>query len=943
MHFRFASLPARLAALLLLAAALGGTAFAQSAESDMAQAWKDFQEKNFDDTVKVLDHVIEVYPNDSAFLAQRARVYYLRALALAQMQNWNRLPAAVDEYLDVKGDSPAAWSEELLFWKARALVNDGKFSEAQAVLDNFTKQFPNSKFGKSAQLILAMALIQGQKWAEAADQLAKMRATSSGVEWGRYLLLEAQARMNNSQYDEASKLVDEGYRNQRRLVQITAFELLAVQLAEMQMAGENKSEAIRTLLRIPPRDEILKMQDAQIVNLQKYYDTLQKQDPTGAETGMARSLLEQVKKEREQFAALPNFDSSVRFRIAKAFLDNGRFRETAFMLKGMLDQLPADAVVEQASETLAQCYTQIGRAQEVIDTVDKFAKKFPASKGMPTMLLQKCIALQNQNKIPESNAALDDFLQKYPNDPLAANAAFLRAFNSVTSQDFTDAAQRFLDVQKNYPNSPIVSNALFWQAQALSMAQQSDLALPLYEAYIQKYPDGESADEARYRHAFTLYDLRQYDKAVPELEKYVSDHPNSPDSAEGMLLLGDIYFGRREYDKAIDMLLKVPKGVGRYLEEAYFKVGKYYQKAEETEKLRTLFETFQTEFPDSPRLSEAIYQLGLTYKDEPDKQRDIFWKAFDRFGSEPSQWGVTDILQSLVKASNTRDSRAELLKRLGDIRDKASVDKDKRTLALNAAWGLAMAQRAGDDTVAANQTLIRANTLTNPAEDNPAILMDIALAFQQTGDLAQAAKIYQEVHRWNPVSAFNEAIYANLGFIALDQHNPQEARKEFDRYFNETPAMELRGNVMLKVASMELADGNREQAIKTYEKALEDKDVAREQKAGALLAIGNIYSDLKQYDKAIAYLQRIYVLYSAFPEIVAKAYLQSARAFELRGDPVAAARTYMEMLGLSDLAGEKFASYRQQAERQLRLLPIDAQKKAQAAQEQAPASASATN
>ncbi len=920
-------------AALVLALVLTETAAAQSFNDDINKAYQTYLGGNYQGAIKQIEDFKTTYASDPALASVGSRLDYLLALSYVQLQQWDQVPALADAFETDKASSPdkgasaQGWSEELLFWKGKALLSLSQGEEARKVFEEFLKLHGNSQRAQTVRLLLALSMIQAEQWTEAADLLARLRAGAGGVEWGRFLLLETLARINAGQTDIAIGLIDEGHQNWRRLSQITAFELLAVQLAEKLMEEPDKSRALLTLIRIQPRDKLLELQDQQLANLQKYYTALKRREPTGTETTMAGALVDQVKKERDQFAALQNFDSSVRFRIAKAFLDSNRYRETAYVLEGMLDQLPPDAIVQQGSVTLAECYTQIDRSDKVIEVVDKFIEKFPAAKEMPSMLVQKGLALQNEHRIAESNLTFDDFLKKYPGDPLAANAAFLRAFNSVLSENFTDAAKRFQEVRKQYPSTPVAANALFWQAQANSMGKQSDLALPLYEDYLKKYPKGESVNEATYRHAFTLYDLRDYDKAVPELEKYVKENPTNPNSAEGMLLLGDAYFAAYQYDKAIDTLLKIPKGVGRYLEEGYFKVGKYYKLSEDSAKLRELFEKFQTEFPESPRLSDATYQLGLSYSEDPAKQREIFWTALDRFGNDPKQWGITDILQALVKAAPAPESRDEIIKRLRETKEKAGRE-NKRVLELNAAWGLAAAQRVTDP-AAADQTLADAAAFTNAKIDNPAILMDIAAAFQRQGQPDEASKIYAEVRRWNPTSPFNQTIFANLGLIAFDQKKLDDARKYFDRYFKETPATDLRGVVMLKSAEIEQSSGNLDKALDYYEKALADKGVAQEQKARALLAVGEIYLGRKQADKAIPYFQRIYILYSAFPELVAKAYLLSGTAFADRGDTLAAARTYVEMLHLSDLAGEKFADDRAEAQKRLGQLPADVRSQAE--------------
>jgi len=925
------SLPKWAVAAIVAPVVLTGSAFAQSFGDDVNKALASYQAKNYEAALQQFSAFKTQYGADPGFPPLASRIDYLMALSMVQLKQWGGVPEMVDAYEKDKALAPdkgnPAWSEELMFWKGRALSNTSDFAGSRKVYEDFLKQYPGSKKVATVQLLLAQTLIQAEQWNDAAELLAKLRASATGVEWGRLLLLETHARISAGQTDKALALVDEGHRNWRRLGQITAFELLAIHLAEKLMEEPDKSRALVTLIRVQPRDALLKLQDQQLADLQKYADTLKKQDPTSIDSTMAAALVEQVKKEREQFAKLENFDSSVRFRIAQVFLDQQRYRETAYVLETMLDQLPPDAIVEQGSVTLAECYTHIERSDKVIEVVDKFMQKFPNAKEMPSMLLQKGIALQNLHKLPESSQVFADFLSKYPNDPLAPNAAFLSAFNKVLSEDYLGAAKAFHEVQQKYASSSVAPNALFWEAQAYSLGKQSDLALPLYEAYLAKYPNGESMQEARYRHAYSLYDLRNYDKGVPELEKFVKENPTDPNSAEGLLLLGDAYFMRHEYDKAIRTLLSIPKGVGTNLEEAYFKVGKYYKLADDNDKLRALFQRFQVEFPNSARLSDAIYQIGLSYANDPAKQREIFWSAFDRFGNEPKQWGITSILQALVKASSTPETHDELIKRLTDIAKKAGEDK-KRTLQLNAEWGLAAAERPTDP-IMADRTLIAAAPIIDAETDNPSILMDIAAAFQRNGKLDDASKIYAEVRRWNPVSTFNQNIFANLGLIAFDEKKYDEAQRYFDRYFNETSAVEFRGQVMLKSAELQLANGKMDKALDFYEKALADKTVAQEQKANALLAVGNIYLDRKDTDKAIAYFQRIYVLYGGFPAVAAQAYLQSGKAFEAKGDSVAAARTYTEMLHAPSFADAKFAVERNEAQKRLDKLPADARKKAE--------------
>lgn len=916
-------------AVLFVAFAASTSLRAQTFTQDLDRAWSSYSQGKYAEALEQFNNFVRIYENDPQFAEVNPRVRYLIALALVRLGRWNEVIAAVDASERAPGKREDAWADELTFWKGVALLRTGQPAEARKVFEGYLTRYGNSPKAATARMLLALSMIQAEQWADAAKLLQSLRRSASGVMWGRYLLLETLARTNAGELDAALALVDEGHRNWRRMAQITAFELLAVQLAEKLLEEEDKSKAILCLIRIQSRDELLKLQDEQIAQLERYLAALEKRDPDGVETLMTHGLVEQVKKERENFEAIPNFDSSVRFRMAQAFLDQGRYRETAYVLENMLDELPPDQIVEQGTETLVQCYVEIGRWDKVIEVADKFLEKYPQSEGVPRVLIQKGLALQENNQLAEAEKVFDEFLDKYPSSDLAGNASFLRGFNSILEERFDVAEKRFKETLEKYPNSPIAENALFWIAQAESMGRQHDLAVPAYEAYLKKYPKGQFATEAKYRHAFSLYGLKDYEKAIPELTAFIEENPNDPNSSEARLLLGDAYFARNEYQKAIDTLMAVPKAGDGYREEAFFKVAKYYKLAEEPKNLRDLMAKFQNEFPESARLAEAVYTEGASYAGEPEKQTEIFTTAIDRFGDDPQQWGVADMMAELVKLGRTNGTEAEVVRKFTELRDTAK-SKGRRAMELNASWGLATALRDSDP-AAADQALFAAAPLLKLDVDNPRIAFEIADAFQRTGQTGEAVKIYKEIRRWNPVSPLNQNVFANLGLIAFNEGNFDDARMWFRRYFEETPGFVQLGLVSLKSAELERKAGNLDRAIELYDNVLREKKVGRREKAEALLALGEIQLERKKPDLAVPYLQRIYILYGAFPDLVAQAYLLSGKAFEELKDRLAAARTYVEMLNNPDITEEKFSAERAEAKKRLDALPADVRSQAEAA------------
>ena len=76
-----------------------------------------------------------------------------------------------------------------------------------------------------------------------------------------------------------------------------------------------------------------------------------------------------------------------------------------------------------------------------------------------------------------------------------------------------------------------------------------------------------------------------------------------------------------------------------------------------------------------------------------------------------------------------------------------------------------------------------------------------------------------------------------------------------------------------------------------------------------LIGIAACLTAQKEYAQAIAYYQRVYVLYGAYRKAVVEAYLRSGDCFEKLGDPAAALKTYQEFLASDYAPGTAAAAY----------------------------------
>ncbi|GAB4167000.1 MAG: hypothetical protein Fur0032_04750 [Terrimicrobiaceae bacterium] len=837
------------------------------------------------------------------------RVFYLLTLSSVRLNNWEEVASWADKYQKDPGVGAETWDSEVAFWKALSEDRLGRFESAHHALVAFANTHPTHNKTPVALQLAGSALIKANKWPEAAEYYAAYRKQLTGYPAGEAFLLEMHSRLEAGQNDKVLEMID-----QARTIQTprpAALQLMIVRLADRFHAGGDQRRTLATLFRLAPKSEVLKQQEAGIAALEQQVNRLRRSDPDGLSLRLAESLLKSAKSSAKAFARIPNFDSTARYRIAAAFLSMKRYREAAQVLAGMLASMPPDPVVERASEAVVKSYAETKQWEKAVAAAESFSRKFPASDLLPGVLILQGQSLQELERYDEADKVFDECMARFPRHELAPHARFAKAFSSVWREDYPAAAAGFQEVIDKYPGTPAAESALFWKAQTASLSKQWPETIQGMQNYLAKYPDGASAAEAEFRIAFAEHAQRHYDTSIPLASAFIEKFPDDPNRPEASLILADGLLARGEIDAGLAALRDTPKG-SSFREEAWFRMMKVYRLQEDLPKMREIIAAYREEYPTSPRLAESVYWEGWTYRDEPERQRQVYLDAVRKYGADPGQWGVAEMLGELTKASRSGEASDQLAEFLKDL----AAENSPRSLRLWGTWGLAQLEGKEGRT-----RLVAARTLINPSEDSPMVMLDVADALRAAGLADEAMELYKDIRRWNPMNALNDRVFASLGLLALERGQPEEAMRFFDRFLRETPASAKRGEVLVRSGDALAASGRSDEALARYEEALAEKGTPRRLKAEALLKIGELRLAAGDPRKAAPYFQRVFVLYSAYPELAARAYLGSARSMAGIGEPLEEARVLLEFIDRAELTGEAVEAARAEASRRLEALP----------------------
>lgn len=617
-------------------------------------------------------------------------------------------------------------------------------------------------------------------------------------------------------------------------------------------------------------------------------------------SAMSEQLIQKVTREIETFQKIDSFDAALRMRLATAYQAMMRYRESALILEDMLDRMPPGKIVEQASVNLVQAWFEIERWPKVLEASKAFAAKFPESPSLPMVEYLSGIAAQKALNFDES-VAIFDRLQEGDSD-FAPRAHFMKGFTLLLAEKNKEAIETFEKFGKKHPSHEMAEASAYWRGMGCSLDKQFEKSRRAMDDYLRKYKDGQYAGNAAFRKAYCAQQLEDYQTSIKELRAFLRTHPGHEEGSEARILLGDALMNEGRMDDGIDVFKEIPKSHTRFHEEGVFKTGKALKLMEEHDRFLEHMQDFQKENPRSPRVAEAIYNIGWVYrqKEQPEKAREVYWAAIKKYGNDPSIRSVEDLFPALSKLYKGEQGSPQYLALLQDLNEEARKSK-KETLVMRTLWAQAAAMQKTDPE-AARKLLLAAARFANVQTTNPLLLADFAAAYAGSGKPAEATAMYRDLVKWNPRAPQKDRALAALGFVELEQGNSKAAMDWFERFKKEAPSSMETGRVFLAMAALQEKRGKNDDARKSLEAVLSSELSSGNQKAEALFRIGQIHMAEGNPKLAVPYFQRIYVMHGRWRDWVARAYVRSGEAFEKLHDTSSARKTYQELVEKEDLS-----------------------------------------
>jgi tetratricopeptide (TPR) repeat protein len=202
---------------------------------------------------------------------------------------------------------------------------------------------------------------------------------------------------------------------------------------------------------------------------------------------------------------------------------------------------------------------------------------------------------------PNASAAFQVVVQRWPDDPLAAQS--LLAMGTIYGElgQYDKAIEPLRLLIAKFPQDPHLPQAKLWIAHNLVWLKQFAQALAQY---------GEAATtgspvlaEARYYRGYCQMMLKEYDQAIETLGQVVAADADATRVVRAHYYLACCHYGKKNFDAAIAELDKIlagnsPPYVQSHPAALYFKADCYHS-AGRHDAARTTAEELLSRFPDS--------------------------------------------------------------------------------------------------------------------------------------------------------------------------------------------------------------------------------------------------------------------------------------------------------------------------------------------------------
>ena len=223
-------------------------------------------------------------------------------------------------------------------------------------------------------------------------------------------------------------------------------------------------------------------------------------DFSGLKSETREGIEQTIKGYQKEIESLRKGTADLQASLESAKVDmqvlSGKVDDTSLQAKKPTEEITL--LKEDLDRRLTALETRVGALEKNSDEQKKTGEA-PAKQGeiSPDALYQQGIDLIKGGNSQKAREVLTKFIDKYPNNELAANAHYWIGETHYTEKSYDQAILEFEKVIKNYPDKGKVPAAMLKQGMAFKAIGDPKSGKYVLNKLIEKYPKSSEAASAK--------------------------------------------------------------------------------------------------------------------------------------------------------------------------------------------------------------------------------------------------------------------------------------------------------------------------------------------------------------------------------------------------------------------------------------------------------------
>jgi len=877
------------------------------------QAYMSMQTGNYQEAIVYLSRLIEWFKDsrDESTQAQVEDYYFNMGLCHLFLGQFAKCREVYEEYLK-KYRSEGRRCHEVAAYIGDAWRYENKLDDAIKSYQETYKRYRSVFYPyleADVLICLSKCWISKEKWDEAVPLLRRvvdMAPDPSQANWAAAMLTISYLKkmdVENVYRMMPILLAPNSFASRSAALNITALET-----GDELFADEKYRDGLWIYRLVYAHDTLMANCLRHLDRVARRLEWMRRTPGSARPILRAQEGLAEAEAEIKALEQIPNYDPELNYRVARSYMEIKRYRESCeafynLYLDGPKDRQEECLYLSYLSATKFTPYeTCFARGHE-------YMRVYPGGRYYDKITLSMGMLYAFQKNWPKVIEVLEEAIKVSPKHEDIVECLFLLGYAHFMEEHFVNSFDHLDRLLTDYPGNDRESEGGYWAGMSLMFDTKYADARPYFDRVVDRYPDSPYAEDAMFRSATCDYGLSEFYEAETKLLKFVTQYPQSRLRGEAYLMLGDVsgVFGElaegiRRYQRALavseedEKLLHV-----EFYNHCAFKAGEMLYELKRHDDLIAHFERYIERNREGSNAPMAIYWIGraLWERGEPERALARFRRAIEEYGKDRKSLGIDLIFEEWV--GRTRGAAPEIKQAAWNgMRELlgTAIQTKEYPLMLRVARILRYDQAASEEEKKSYRNILL----------NPNVLPHASIGVLETVMTEAALDGNRDLMVAAARRIIDDFTETDAGLSArMTLAKDALSRKDFDEAIRQltvvrtvyaaspeaADALMALGNVYLEKKDLEAADEAFKDilGVKAWKAKWPEANYGRGQAAMAA----------RKYDAAAAYFERIYVLYGAHKQWVAKAYLARAQCLQRLYEYQKAVETLRELVDNPEL------------------------------------------